>query len=102
MPDTRAMSPSKAARPSTAPGSSAASQRRRHLQRVPRQQTLADIVARARAGKPMSKAAVHDTGLHDRAVREFGTWNLALLAAGLRPPRALRIRSVPGSRDPVT
>ncbi len=61
-------------------------------------QTLQDLKARARAGLSMAKHVVRDSGLFDRAVRDFGNWSSALVAAGLLPED----HAYPAQAQPVT
>ncbi|MCI0588845.1 MAG: hypothetical protein L0323_18640 [Planctomycetes bacterium] len=66
--------------------------------RVPREKTLEDIRLRAASGLAVDRQSVRNTGLFERARRDFGTWGRALLAAGIQPlhpvpPRAMKTRA---------
>jgi hypothetical protein len=54
--------------------------------KVPPEATLEEIRARKKAGLPLSRYAVRNLGLFDRARRDFGGWREALVAAGVAPP----------------
>lgn len=59
--------------------------KRRNVYLVEPRDTIRELKARKKKGETVSASALRNTGLYDRAIRDFGSWTAALKAAGIKP-----------------